>query len=171
MVVEMEHPVPCVGYVFSERRQMLKEEYRGLPGPEIGQLRKAGTQVTEEVDRPLFAFLGDTSARGVTAIWSDLQGVPVVFVECTSIDAGEEDSAEQRGHVHWRTLLPLVKAEKDTTFVLIHFSLKFSDTQLQDYFRQEAAENGLTNVVLWLDSGVIRAHGQDGAPAEAASGP
>ena len=61
-VVACDHTVPCVGYCFAQVKQSLKPEYKGLPGLEIGKLRKQGIQVTQEEEQPLFCFLGDTSA-------------------------------------------------------------------------------------------------------------
>ena len=39
------HVVPSQGYVVYSRRQKLKKEFVGLPGPEIGRLRKSGVEV------------------------------------------------------------------------------------------------------------------------------
>lgn len=64
-VVPMDHGVPCVGYCFSQKKNSLKEEHRGLPGREIGALRKQGVQVTDEETLPMFAFLGDTTVAGI----------------------------------------------------------------------------------------------------------
>src|SRR4051794_700704 len=43
------HPTPSVGYVLGDRRNKLKEEYHGLPGERIRDLRLSGVEVTREV--------------------------------------------------------------------------------------------------------------------------
>src|SRR5262249_17704426 len=43
------HTIPSVGYLVWERRNKLKEEYHGLPGERIRDLRLSGVEVTREV--------------------------------------------------------------------------------------------------------------------------
>src|SRR5271166_5974414 len=61
------HTIPSLGYVVWDRRQKLKEEFVGLPGDRIRDLRLSGVQVTREVRVPLLAFTGDTSPGGLDA--------------------------------------------------------------------------------------------------------
>src|SRR5262249_10188830 len=59
------HTIPSLGYVVWERRFKLKEEYHGLPGEQIRDLRLSGVAVTREVRTPLLAYTGDTSPAGL----------------------------------------------------------------------------------------------------------
>ena len=61
------HTIPSVGYVVWERRFKLKEEYHGLAGEQIRDLRQSGVAVTREVRTPLVAYTGDTSPAGLDA--------------------------------------------------------------------------------------------------------
>src|SRR5262249_521118 len=61
------HTIPSLGYVVWDRRNKLKEEYLGLPGEQIRDLRLSGVQVTREVRVPLVAYTGDTSPGGLDA--------------------------------------------------------------------------------------------------------
>jgi ribonuclease Z len=61
-VIRCHHrDIPCVGYAFFIKYKALKSCYQGLDKKEIGQLAKSGENVTEEMELPLFAFLGDTT--------------------------------------------------------------------------------------------------------------
>src|SRR4051812_29285237 len=42
------HTIPSLGFVVWDRRNKLKEEYHGLPGERIRDLRQSGVQVTRE---------------------------------------------------------------------------------------------------------------------------
>ncbi|HMP03036.1 MAG TPA: MBL fold metallo-hydrolase, partial [Gemmatales bacterium] len=64
-VFRTTHTVPSVGYIVWDRRQKLKEEYHGLAGTQIRDLRLAGTEVTREVRTPIVAYTGDTSPAGL----------------------------------------------------------------------------------------------------------
>src|ERR1700730_11189429 len=53
------HTIPSLGYVVWERRRKLKEEYHGLSGDKIRDLRLSGIEVTREMRTPLVAYTGD----------------------------------------------------------------------------------------------------------------
>ncbi|MFC9970300.1 MBL fold metallo-hydrolase [Spirillospora sp. NPDC127200] len=162
-VVECEHKVPCVGYAFSERRKVLRPEFEELRrslaeegrGKEFGramaQRRKEGTEVDAVVDRPLFAFLGDTHVDVFERNpW--LFEYPVVITECTFLDDAEMERANRVGHTVWSRLRPVVEAHPETLFVLIHFSLRYSDREVLEFFRRERekAEGAWPdNILLW----------------------
>ncbi|KAH3745805.1 MBL fold metallo-hydrolase [Pelomyxa schiedti] len=83
-VVACEHTVPCVGYCFSEVREKLAEEYKGLPGKEIANLRKAGKSVTTQMEIPIFAYLGDTTPD-VFEKNGMIFDYPTIITECTHL--------------------------------------------------------------------------------------
>src|SRR5438128_1938521 len=64
-VFATSHTIPSVGYLVWERRNKLKEEYHGLPGDKIRDLRLSGVEVTRELRTPLLAYTGDTSPAGL----------------------------------------------------------------------------------------------------------
>ncbi|MFE7777067.1 MBL fold metallo-hydrolase [Streptomyces sp. NPDC057445] len=155
-VVECDHKVPCVGYAFSERRKALLPEYEELRrslvqegrGAEFGRMvaqrRAAGEEVEREVRRPLFAFLGDTHVSVFERNpW--LFEYPVVITECTYLDDAELDRADRVGHTVWSRLRPVVEAHPETLFVLTHFSLRHSDQDVLEFFRNDRHDN----VVVW----------------------
>lgn len=146
-VVQCDHTVPCVGYCFSQVKESLKEDYRGLPGPAIGNLRKQGVVVTQEEVQPLFCFLGDTSTSIFAS--SDAQFIfscPTIIVECTFLTEDCRDNAQRKKHVLWSDLKPHVVAHPEIIFVLIHFSHRWNATEVQEFFQTE----NLPNVVPWI---------------------
>ena len=62
-VFQCFHAVPCVGFGVSARKKKLKAQYVGMPGAELGKLRKEGVAIEEIFwDKSSgFVFLGDTS--------------------------------------------------------------------------------------------------------------
>ena len=127
-VVECMHTVPSVGYQLVETKNVLKPQYRGLPGKEIGKLRRGGTCVTEATRVVRFTFLGDTTIQVFDKL---LPTEGTVMVECTILDdsLSPEETAE-RGHIHFRQLWRVAEAHPDTTFMLIHFSKKYSEEEI-----------------------------------------
>jgi ribonuclease Z len=160
-VVECLHKIPCVGYCFSEKKTRLKPEYERLKaelteqgrqkelGALLAQRRKEGVEINEDFEQPLFAFLGDTHARVFERThW--LFDYPVIITECTYLEDQERERAERNGHTLWSQLRPVIEAHPDNLFVLIHFSLRYSDAEVLAFFEQEVRRGaGLRNLVVW----------------------
>lgn len=159
-VFSVYHSVACVGYGFSQEKKRLKPEYQGLPGAKLGQLRKEGTVIDQNYESPMFAFMGDTTAQfyrehaelekeGKENIFR----FPLIITECTFLGDHEEDAqrAEQTKHTLWPELKPIVQAHPQVTFLLIHFSLRYSEVEVRAFFQKE----NLPNVVAFVE--------QDGA--------
>lgn len=159
-VVECEHKVPCVGYAFSQRSKTLRPEFEELrqslvregKGGEFGRVmarnREEGIEVDAEIRRPLFAFLGDTHTNVFERNpW--LFDYPVIITECTFLEDTELERANRIGHTVWSRLRPVVEANPRTLFVLIHFSLRYSDQQVLAFFRRQGASRP-DNVLLWV---------------------
>ncbi|MFC5826035.1 MBL fold metallo-hydrolase [Nonomuraea insulae] len=159
-VMECEHKVPCVGYAFSQRSKTLRPEFEELrqslvrqgKGGEFGRVmarnREEGIEVDTEIRRPLFAFLGDTH----TSVFERnpwLFDYPVVITECTFLEDTELERANRIGHTVWSRLRPVVEANPRTLFVLIHFSLRYSDQQVLAFFRRQW-DSWPDNVLLWV---------------------
>jgi len=153
-VVQCDHRVPSVGYAIEEKRSKLKEEYHGLSGKEIAALKKSGVEITHLETTKQFVFMGDTTVR-VFEDHPEVLEYPLIFIECTLFgDSKLEQNARNTTHVHWNFLKPIVKANPQCLFMLIHFSLRWNEHQIEEYFDEQVKEEGITNLGLWLDKGV-----------------
>ena len=135
--ISMDHRIPCLGYSIFKIQSRLKDEYKGLPGKEIGQLKKSGVEITTSVEKPYFCFMGDTTAK----VFADYPEIPIqhstIVVECSFIDAKSKERAKITKHMHWDDLQPIVASHPNTMFVLIHFSLKYSALTLRKFFQEQ----------------------------------
>ena len=145
-----DHTVPCLGYLFSAVTPKLKPEYRSLSGPQLRALREdKGVELTAPVSTPVFAFLGDTTASTLAAAPSWLeQGVKVVITECSFLLEEHRTQAERTRHTIWADLEPVVRRWPGTVFVLMHFSMRYSDDEVRRFFRSRDVPG---NVVVWVD--------------------
>jgi ribonuclease Z len=149
-VFECDHSVPCVGYVFSTTSRRLKPEYSSLAGTEIKALRQAGIEVTSPHSEPIFAFLGDTTAATLAAEPAWLRdGIPVVITECSFLYDEHKAQADKTKHTLWSDLEKVIRRWPCTTFVLMHFSLRYSDEHIRAFFGN--MENPPSNIVIWAD--------------------
>lgn len=149
-----DHTVPCLGYVFSTTSHRLRLEYKSLPGPELKALREAGTELTAPHVTPIFAFLGDTTAATLAAgpAWLE-QGIPVVITECSFLWEEHDAQAVKTKHTTWKDLEPVVRRYPRTTFVLTHFSMRYSDGEIAAFFKEML--DPPANIVVWADKEAV----------------
>ncbi|MEL7499146.1 MAG: metal-dependent hydrolase [Planctomycetota bacterium] len=99
-VLKTKHTVPSIGFVVSDRRKKLKEEYLELNGEQIRDLRDAGTEVTYEKRVPLVGYTGDTSPKGLDDNPIFYQS-KILITELTFIDPEHrKELIHKNGHMH-----------------------------------------------------------------------
>lgn len=151
------HSVACVGYGFLQTKKKIKPEYVGLEGKQLGALRKQGIQIDSLYESPMFAFMGDTTAQ-FYADQAELEKegkesvfrYPLIMTECTFLGIHEDDKqrAEKTKHTLWTELKPFIESHPDITFVLIHFSHRYSEEDIRSFFAKEK----LANVIPFVEA-------------------
>ena len=147
-VFECDHALPTISYGISETKKKLKEEYISLAGKDIGQLRKSGVEVTNNITTKKLAYVCDTSIK-VFELNPTLLTYPVIFIECTFFMPDELENAQQTRHIHWEQLKPIVIANPHIQFMLFHFSQRYRDTEITEFFTNETTTKGITNIAWW----------------------
>ena len=64
-------------------------------------------------------------------------GYKHIIVECTILNEEEKESAYSHGHIYWGDLKTIVKNHPDNQFILIHFSTRYSDDEIIEFFNKE----------------------------------
>lgn len=106
----VDHTVPCLTYFCSELRKRLLPSLQGKSGKELGELRKAGKPIDEEVPVPQVIYFGDTSIDGLLALEAEIVGYPTVIIESTFLYSEHRGSgADAKKHIAWPELEPVVK--------------------------------------------------------------
>ena len=170
--VELFHTCTAVGYIISQQRSKLRPELKNdddrTTAANVNAARQRGEEINIIYDNPIVAFICDTDIRALTTGPHAMQILtcPVAIVECTYLEENMKSEADRRGHITWSDLLPLViNTPNQITFILIHFSLRYSDDEVVDFFRTSSGacmreirddSNEVPKVVLWLDSGIVR---------------
>ncbi|MBX9678241.1 MAG: metal-dependent hydrolase [Gemmataceae bacterium] len=144
------HTIPSVGYLVWERRNKLKEEYQGLPGDKIRDLRLGGTVVTREVRTPLLAYTGDTSPGG-------LDGTPALFetkiliTEMSFIRPNHRrEKIHKFGHMHLDDFIERQDRFKNELIVLSHFSTRYHPREILKLLDAKLPETLKKRCHFWL---------------------
>ena len=125
------HRIKSQGYVVVDERKRLKPEYQGLPGQELGRLRREGVVFEEIFTVPMVAFTGDTRA---TIYDEDILALKakVLIVECTFLDDVTVEEARKKGHTHISELAARADRFVDVgALVLTHFSKRYSNADIE----------------------------------------
>ena len=144
------HTIPSLGYVVWDRRFKLKEEYLGLPGERIRDLRLGGTPVTREVRTPILAYTGDTSPAG-------LDNCPAVFeakiliMEVSFIRPNHRrEKIHKFGHMHLDDVVERAGSFKNELIIFSHFSTRYHPQEIRRLLEGRLPEGLRERVRLWL---------------------
>lgn len=146
-VIDCDHAIPTVSYVFRTIKSKLKPEYLKLPGREIASLRKSGVEVTHPVEKHLFAYVCDCSIETVMKYEDELVKCPYIIIECTFLMEDEVENAISTKHIHWSQLEPFVAKYPEVDWILIHFSLRYRDSEIRDFFAEPQSK--YSNLMIW----------------------
>ncbi|KAK7967726.1 3'-tRNA processing endoribonuclease [Apiospora aurea] len=128
-----DHTIPCLGYVFRTTRQKLKPELRSTSQGDIKGLRESGVNITAPQTKPP-AWLRE--------------GIPVVITECSFLWEEHRAQAERTKHTLWSDLEPVIRKFPQTTFVLIHFSMRYEEHDIREFFSKLI--DPPKNIVVWI---------------------
>ena len=145
--------VPAVSYGLYRSKTRLKEEYASLPKSELGALIRNDVEITESYQQGLLFYTGDTTINLLRNRYEDiLPKYKHIIHEVTFLGQPStklDESTFQKGHTHYSQLHPWICAFPDTTFVCVHWSLKYSRARVLEFF-QEQYGGVPKNVVLWI---------------------
>jgi ribonuclease Z len=144
------HTIPSLGYVVWDRRRKLKEEYIGLPGDKIRDLRVSGTEVTREVRVPLVAYTGDTSPAGLDSCPAVYQA-KILITELSFVRAGHRrEKIHKYGHIHLDDLIERADRFENELIICSHFSTRYHPNEVRKTVEQRLPERLRERIKLWL---------------------
>lgn len=152
-VYNLDHNVPTRGYGVFRIKRKLKQEYTGLSGRDLVLLKRQGIDIDKEVHEHVLAYLCDTTIKPFNNN-ADLFMFPDLLVECTFLESKDDRHAndiDRIKHIHWDILLHIVKKHPEVNFHLIHFSDRYQDEYIHDFFKNECEKHELKNVFPWLN--------------------
>ncbi|GKV14102.1 hypothetical protein SLE2022_290120 [Rubroshorea leprosula] len=122
------HVIQSQGYIVYSVKQKLKQEYLGLSGNEIKNLKSSGVEITNTVTAPEVAFTGDTmSDFMVDETNIDVLRARILVVECTFIDNSVPvEHARDYGHTHLSEIINHADRFENKAILLIHFSARYT---------------------------------------------
>lgn len=145
-----KHTVPSLGFVVWERRNKLKQEYHGLAGDQIRDLRLSGKEVSEERRIPLVAYLGDSAPEGLDACPAMFEA-KVLIAEMTFVAHGHrKEKIHKFGHMHLDDLLERRDRFQNEVIIASHFSTRYHEKRIRRTVEQRIPDLFDGRLHLWL---------------------
>lgn len=149
-VHKMEHTVPALGFLVWDRRMKLREEFTGLPGNQIRDLKMAGVEITREVRTPLIAYTGDTSPGGLDNN-PDFFRAKILITEMSFFRQNHKRSKVHRfGHMHLDDFIERSEKFQNDHILCGHASTRYTDDEIQRVFDKKIPPPLAAKIRLWL---------------------
>jgi len=125
------HRVPSLAWVVERHSRRLRDEFKGLPGPELAARRKAGEDITQTHVAPLLCVTGDTQ---IELFDSEplVRRCSVLVHEVTGWDdrRGPED-VRRWGHTHVDEMIERAERFEGDALVLVHRSPRHTRSEAE----------------------------------------
>jgi ribonuclease Z len=144
------HTIPSVGYLVWDRRNKLKDEYHGLPGEKIRDLRLSGVEVTREVRTPLLAYTGDTSPAGLDNYPPAFEA-KILITEMSFIRPNHRrEKIHKFGHMHLDDFVERADRFKNELIICSHFSTRYHANEVRRLVESRLPATLRERVKLWI---------------------
>ena len=144
------HTVPALGFLVWDRRLKLKDEYVGLPGDQIRDLRLGGTVVTREVRTPLVAYTGDTSPAGFDN-FPPVYQAKILITEMSFIRPNHRrEKIHKFGHMHLDDFVERAERFQNEVIICSHFSTRYHPREVKSQVAGRLPPGLRERVILWV---------------------
>ncbi len=144
------HTIPSLGFIVWDRRNKLKDEYHGLPGDQIRDLRQSGVAVTREVRTPLVAYTGDTSPAGLDSCPAAFEA-KILITEMSFIRPNHRrEKIHKFGHMHLDDFLERADRFKNELIVCAHYSTRYHPNEVRRFVEPKLPPGLRERVKIWV---------------------
>jgi ribonuclease Z len=134
------HSVPSLGYQLFRRVSKLRSEFLELGALEIGERRRNGEDMFDQVERLEFAYATDTLVDVLDAEPS-LYNSKTLVLECTFLDERKSTrDAREKSHVHLNEIIERAELFQNEHLVLMHFSQLYQPREVHQILKSRLPE-------------------------------
>lgn len=151
-VFPTKHSRGSVGYTILEKRKKLKEEYAGLTGRQLVELKKQGIEIDNPVEIPLVTYLGDTR-------YADFSSLPyvvnskILIAECTFFVDEHIERADAGRHMHIDEFVRLMEGLENEHVIITHLTARTPMGEIRKILQEKLPKKTFKKVTLLMDSG------------------
>ena len=149
-----KHLVASLGFSVIDIRQKLKDEFVGLEGPQLVELKKRGVEITRRVEMPLVAFLGDTGKMNYSNL-PHVAGAKALLIECTFFDDDHIRRARAGKHVHVTDLPEMLEGMNNEKIIIIHVTRRTNMSVARTILRKSLKKETLDRITFLMSAKYI----------------
>jgi ribonuclease Z len=143
------HPVPSRGYVVWERREKLKDEFAGLPGEKLKELRQAGTRLTSEMAVPVVCYTGDTGPAGLEAEPALYEAKVLITEMSFARPEHQRERIHQFGHLHLDDFVQRAERFRNELIIAAHVTSRDEPATFQRWVDERLPAGLRERVKVW----------------------
>ena len=149
-VFDTVHTIPSRGFIVWDRRNKLKEEFLGLPGEKIKELRMSGVAITVETRKPLVCYTGDTAPPGLDNC-PDAFESKILIAEMSFIRANHRREKIHRfGHMHLDDFIEREARFRNELIVAAHYSTRYHPQEVRRLVESKLPPSMRAKIKLWI---------------------
>jgi len=139
------HIPGSLGFCIIDVRNKLKAEFDGLTGPQIVELKKKGVEITNRVEYPLVAYLGDTMAANYAEL-PYVANAKALLIECTFFDPDHVKRARLGKHIHVQDLAGVLEGMNNQHIFICHVTRRTNMAQARKILRKALPKETLDRI-------------------------
>ena len=144
--IKCSHTIPTIGYGFTQLSTKLLPPFlyqltnHLITQQDLDRLHQSSITITQIHKTHHFCFLGDTTHHTLYQN-PTIQKYNTLIIECTYLDPQHEKHAKSNKHMHWSNLKKYILAHPHTTFILYHFSSRYTPNYIETFFQEQNIPN------------------------------
>lgn len=149
-VFPTKHSVGSVGFSIIEKRKKLKDEFVGLTGPQIVELKKQGVEIDYPLEIPIVSYLGDTQYVD----YSQLEYVAkskILIAECTFYADEHEERAQAGKHMYIEEFVKLLEQMSNEHIVVTHTTARTPIREVRATLKKELSAEKYAKINILMD--------------------
>jgi len=150
-VFPTKHGPGSVGYAVIEKRKKLKEEFVGLTGPQIVELKKQGIEIDYPVEMPIVTYLGDTQYVDFSPL-EYIKKSKILITECTFYVDEHIERAKAGRHIHINEFAQLIEKLENEYIVVIHGTQRTPIRQARRKLKETLSAEKYEKIILLMEN-------------------
>jgi ribonuclease Z len=149
-VFPTKHSKGSVGYSIIEKRKKLKQEFTGLNGPQIVELKKQGIEIDYTLELPIVTFIGDTQYVDFSQL-EYIAKSKILITECTFYEDEHTERAQAGKHIHIDEFTKLMENMQNEHIIIIHTTQRTGMKEIQRILKNAMPKEIHDRIILLMN--------------------
>ena len=151
---DTDHIRGSIGFSVIDIRYKLKEQFDGLTGPQLVELKKKSVEITDRIEYPMVAFLGDTGPTNYAHL-PHVAGAKALLTECTFFDSDHIGRAQAGRHTHVNDLSKVLEGMNNEHIIIVHVTRRTNMSQARRILKKTLPKATLERITFLMSKKYI----------------